>query len=245
MRDAQVIIERVRRSSSTVQQLELAVELSHRTVQPGQLFLARVTESLDPYLREPWTPIRKKGTVVTIERPIGVSFQPGQIISLLGPFGRPIPLRETTRTLLLIAYDATPAALLMLAEQALENRISVTLALVGSARHYPLDALPPEIEIVRGDDKSKLPTEKDYLKWADQIVAVAPPPGDLVRYRHLHDAIRSVKTEVPPGYATVLVQPPMPCGVGACQACLVRCHKGERLACVDGPAFDLPDISLP
>lgn len=239
MKDAQVIIERIRRAAPIVQRLEVAVELPHKTVQPGQFFLARVTESLDPYLREPWTPIRKKGAILTFERPVGINYQPGQVISLLGPIGKPIQLRDAVRTLLLIAFDSAPISLLMLADEALERRVSVTLLLIGAARGYPLDALPPEIEIVRSDEKGQLPT--DYLKWADQVVAVAP---DASRYPQLFEVTQHTRTEVAPNFLSAIYQLPMPCGVGACSACAVRCKGGEKLACVDGPAFDLAEVSL-
>jgi dihydroorotate dehydrogenase electron transfer subunit len=36
-----------------------------------------------------------------------------------------------------------------------------------------------------------------------------------------------------------LVVPPMPCGVGACQGCAVSTHRAPKLACTDGPVFDL------
>jgi NAD(P)H-flavin reductase len=239
MKDAQVIIERVRRAAPTIQRLDVSVELPHKTVQPGQFFLARVTESLDPYLREPWTPIRKKGAILTFERPLGVNYQPGQVIGLLGPIGKPIQLRDAVRTLLLIAYDSAPISLLMLAEEALERRVSVTLLLLGAARAYPLEALPPEIEIVRGDEKGQF--SPDYLKWADQVIAVAP---DAERYSALFEAAVRARTEIAPNFLSVIYQLPMPCGVGACSACAVRCKGSERLACVDGPVFDLLEVSL-
>jgi aerobic-type carbon monoxide dehydrogenase small subunit (CoxS/CutS family) len=51
--------------------------------------------------------------------------------------------------------------------------------------------------------------------------------------------VRRVRMNVPEGYAYGLFQPPMPCGVGACGACLVRSGGEDVAACVDGPAFDL------
>jgi dihydroorotate dehydrogenase electron transfer subunit len=239
MKDAAVIIERIRRAAPTVQRVEVAVEMPHKTVQPGQFFLARVTESLDPYLREPWTPIRKKGAILTFERPVSVTYQPGQVISLLGPLGKPFALRDAVRTLLLIAFDSAPISLLMLAEEALERRVSVTLLLMGAARGYPLEALPPEIEVVRGDEKGQI--APDYLRWADQVVTVAP---DASRYPQLFEAAQRAKIELPPNYLCGVHQLAMPCGVGACGACAVRCKGGERLACIDGPVFDLTEVSL-
>ncbi len=205
-----------------------------------------MTESLDPYLREPWTPVRREGSSVIVERPVTQNFAPGDVVNLLGPIGKPIPLREAAHSLLLIAYDSAPTGLLMLAETALAKGLSVALALVGAALNYSLETLPQEIEIIRGDasdPNGAWPNQSETLRWADQIVAVAPPPFDVGHYTHLLDLLREVRIEVSANYVYGLFQPPMPCGVGACQACLVRCGKEEIAACVEGPAFDLLTVA--
>ena len=239
MREAEAIIERVRRVSATVQRLDVAVDKSHHTVGAGQLFLVRTTASLDPYLREPWTPVRIDGAYLVMERPAGQVYTPGQVIRLIGPVGKPIPLRESIRTLLLIAYEATPASLLLLAETALGRGLAVTLALVGAALHYPLEALPEELEVIRADDEGQWADQPETLRWAEQIVAVAPPPFDMTYYGKLLQNVRQARIEIPPQHVFGLFQPAMPCGVGACQACLVRSEGEEKPACVEGPAFDL------
>src|SRR5258708_14741456 len=195
MHQAQAIIERVRRVSATTQHLDVAVQKPHYNIAAGQLFLARMPESLDPYLREPWTPVRREGSSVIVERPVTQNFAPGDVVNLLGPVGKPIPLREAAHSLLLIAYDSAPTALLVLAETALAEGLSVALALVGAALNYSLDALPQEIEIIRGDSANPngvWPNQAETLRWADQIVAVAPPPFDVTHYTHLLDALREV-----------------------------------------------------
>lgn len=246
MNDLSAIIERVRRVSANVVRLDIAVEAPQRNLQAGQHFLARLTESWDPYLREPWIPIRAQRSSVTIERQTGRGqqpYQPGQVVHLLGPIGQPISLIETARTLLLIAYDATPAALLMLADVAIQRRIAVALALIGTARSYALEALPPEIEIVRGADDGTWPEQHTSLTWADQVVAVAPP-HDRSAYARLLETITQVRVEAAPGYVSGLFQPSLPCGVGACGACAIACQRREVLACVDGPALDLLNVTL-
>src|ERR1044071_3670342 len=139
MHQAQAIIERVRRVSATIQRIDVAVDKPHQNPSAGQFFLARVTESLDPYLREPGIPGHCEGSSVIIERSAMESFAPGDVVNLLGPIGKPIPLRENARTLLLIAYEASPVSLLLLAETALKKGQGVLLALLGAALHYPID----------------------------------------------------------------------------------------------------------
>lgn len=245
MQEAQAIIERIRRVSATIQRIDVAVEKIHREVNAGQLFLARTTDSFDPYLREPWIPVNSMGSTVTIERPANRLYAPGQIVNLLGPVGKPIPLRDSTRSLLLIAYDSTPAALLMLADVVLNRGGAVTLVLIGRARYYPLDTLRKEMEVVRIENSEAWNERDKTLGWADQVVTVAPPTFNLPIYARLLEQIRQVRIEVASDYAYGLFHWPMPCGVGACQACLVRLTGGEEnAACLEGPAFDLLTVSL-
>ena len=43
--------------------------------------------------------------------------------------------------------------------------------------------------------------------------------------------------------AQVLVLVPMPCGgMGECGVCAVKIQRGWKLACKDGPVFDLEDL---
>src|SRR5262249_54121491 len=108
MHQAQAIIERVRRVSATTQRIDVAVDKPHQNISAGQFFLARRTESLDPYLREPWIPVHCEGSTVVIERAATESFAPGDVVNLIGPIGRAIPQLGNPRTLLLLAYEASP-----------------------------------------------------------------------------------------------------------------------------------------
>src|SRR5690348_12695506 len=132
MHQAQAIIERVRRVSATTLRIDVAVDKPHQNISAGQFFLARRTDSLDPYLREPWIPVHCEGSTVIIERSAIESFAPGDVVNLVGPIGKPIPLQSTARTLLLVAYEASPVSLLLLAESALKNGQSVALAVLGA-----------------------------------------------------------------------------------------------------------------
>jgi hypothetical protein len=243
MQEMQGIIARVRRVSATLQRVEVVLSAAHASVGsgPGQLFLARTTESLDPFLREPWTPVSRQGATLTVELPADRRYSPEQFVTLIGPVGKTIPLRESIRTLLLIVMEATPAALLTLAEAMIGRGGSVALALLGAAAQYPLDWLPKEIEITRAESLARWETRDHALRWADQIVALAPPPYDMQHYRHLAEEVRRVRISLPANYCYGLFQPPMPCGIGACAACLVRWRGEDVYACLDGPAFDLAE----
>ena len=76
------------------------------------------------------------------------------------------------------------------------------------------------------------------IAWADQVYAALP--DDLVA--PLREAIRSVKYRWERGFASVLLEGPIVCGVGACGVCTIALRKGPRTLCHDGPVFDLRDV---
>ena len=77
------------------------------------------------------------------------------------------------------------------------------------------------------------PLNEELARWADVVpLDVADPAA---RARHIR--------ELAPGrardYVQALLSTPLPCGVGACQACWAGTGRARRLACVDGPVFAL------
>ncbi|GAB4547183.1 MAG: hypothetical protein OHK0023_08080 [Anaerolineae bacterium] len=245
MYERPAIIERIWQVAAGVQRFSLAVENVHRNLAAGQMLLARTSASYDPYLREPWIIVEKRSTHLVIERPSRFMYTPGQVVSVLGPVGKALPEKPNLRTALLLAYESSPTALLMFAAELLDKGTAVTLVLVGAARGYPLEALPAELEVIRAADHS-LWAEKDrLLQWAELVIALAPPPHDLPAYGRLLDDITRIRIQPAAGFAYGLIQPPLPCGYGACGACWVRLKDGEEVAtCTDGMAFDLLSLSL-
>ncbi|GAB4571471.1 MAG: hypothetical protein Kow0077_08200 [Anaerolineae bacterium] len=244
-KETQATIERVRRISPSLQRLDLGVEESLARLKPGQLLLARLSEDrFDPYLPEPWVPVALDNVTITIERPARDQYLPGQVVTLLGPVGAPFPMRYNLRNLLLIALDAMPTPLVLLASMAVRSQIEVTMVLGGSAAQYPLDVLPPEVEVLHGDLETGWANQVTTIGWADQVIAVANP-----RYRHelyprLATRIRELRVEIPKRFILGIFDQPIPCGTGACQGCGVACHGRDRLVCVDGPAIDLDEVNF-
>lgn len=247
MRETQAIIERVRRVATNLQQLDLSVDASVQ-LQPGQSVLAcpLENEGWSPYLREQWIPVGGKAGRVVVEVPVERVYTPGRVVSLLSPVGRPIPLRSGATHVLMIVYDAVPTPLVLLASQCIADGAAVTLVLSGRALQYPLELLPPEVEILRGDTDWKWPDQVETLNWADQILALAPFYMQAEVYSGLFGTIQQIRQQaVPDQYVCGLFYPRLACGTGACQACQVPCRRGDKLACADGPAMDLKDLTWP
>jgi hypothetical protein len=53
-----------------------------------------------------------------------------------------------------------------------------------------------------------------------------------------------LRAEIPSNYLFGVFQPILPCGVGACGACMIKAKGGSPLVCTQGPAFDLTEVNL-
>ena len=205
------------------------------TVAPGQFYLAsrrsseRSEEEADiatqPFLRVPLYPFHTRdggpGFFVDPAHPYA-ALEPGNTLDLVGPCGRGFSLPPRAAHLLLVAD--TLERLYSLARLALERHFSITLLLSPDA---PLPSLPLDVEIQRGT------LTADLAAWADLIAADVPDPLTLAQQARL------LRLSPPPGFVQALVTPPMPCGVGACQACWVEIGPSRKRACVAGPVFHL------
>ncbi len=248
MRETQAIIERVRRVSADLQQIDLSVDRALAQLKPGQSLFAGPTEnpSWNPYLREQWIPVDLMSGRATVEVPSGRDYSPGAVVSLLSPVGRPIPLRAPLAHLLLIADDTFPTPLVLLARHAIRGGAAVTLVIGGQAARYPLELLPHEVEIIRRESSDwNWPEQVETLNWADQVIALAPHATHQSVYGKLYDTVSQLRHQViPDHFVCGLYYPRLACGAGACLACQIPAHKSALLACSDGPAIDLKVVKF-
>ncbi len=251
MKETQAYIERIKRVNRGHQRLELAVDQSLSAMLAGQAMLVRRidkdydSEQWDPYLRELWFPVEIQArNIVIVERPARAQFLPGQLLSIIGPVGKPFRFRHNLRNILLIAYHTTPAALLLMLPPLLAKQVGVTLVLMGSARQYETGHLSEEVEVIQADDDLTWPDMVMTLGWADQVFVVVGPGDEWGYYREILRLMRERQADMPTNYAFAVAQREMPCGVGACHACALNLRGAPKLPCVDGAAFDLTDLPL-
>jgi hypothetical protein len=251
MKETQAYIERIKRVSRDYQRLELAVDSSLLSMRAGQAVLSRRIEkdyeiqNWNPYLRELWFPVEiQDSNIIVIERPAREEFVPGQLLSLIGPVGNPFRFRRKLRNILLIAYDTPPAPLLLMLPALLSNQVSVTMILMGSAREYDSEHLPEEIEILHAEEDLSWPDMVMTLGWADQVFALVGEGNEVPYFEELMRLVRGRRADIPDNYIFGVFQRQLPCGVGACCACMLRARDGAKLQCIDGPAFDLTALRL-
>lgn len=246
MRETQGIIERVRRVSSTHQHLTVSIDESLSGIKPGQSLLAQVAGSNDSYLREQWYPVIIQTKSLLIERPNSERYEPGTVVSLIGAVGQPFKFRRTLRSVLLMAYDTEPTPLIAAIPPLMANNVSVTLLLLGTARDYDAQYLPPEVEVIRGEgDGLTWANQVMTVGWADQVFITVSPDQEILHFYDIWTLFHKLRADMPPNYLWGVFRPPLPCGVGACCACMVRLKGNNAIyACIDGPAVDLSRVKL-
>jgi dihydroorotate dehydrogenase electron transfer subunit len=227
-----------------------------RTGHPGQFYLV----AGPGYLRHPLFPARlAAGELAFLVKADPDPFTawlaaraPGDELGLIGPFGHGFDAPASGQRLLLVAETALDVGpLLPLIDAAEANgapAITLLTAATRAAGVFPLRELPPAVELrvatadgslgQRGDVTTLL---SDALPWADRVCAA----GSRSLYRSLQTASAGLRRGLSVrGFVQVLLADvPLVCGVGACLACAVQGEQGTRLACVEGPVFDLSDMA--
>ncbi len=193
---------------------------------PGQFLLAGRPGSDDP-LPVPVFKAADSAGGFLAAAPLPESWLPGTTLHLRGPLGRGFSLPKTCSRLALVSLSAAPARLLALLPQALAQNASVVLV----SGFIPAD-LPAAVEV---QSLADLP---EVQKWSDFLAADLPRES-LPGLREL----LGLSPEMPPPTGQALVYVPMPCGgLAECGVCAVNVKRGWKLACKDGPVFDLSDF---
>jgi len=156
--------------------------------------------------------------------PFPGSWQPGTSLSLYGPLGRGFHLPMDVQRLALIALGETNARLLPLATASLVDNLSITLfsdamfrELPSSMEAYPLNDL------------------QESVSWADFIAVDVPLESLDQLAEYFSTASQGLFAR-----GQVLVRTSMPCSTfGDCGVCAVKVKRSWKLACKDGPVFDL------
>jgi NAD(P)H-flavin reductase len=155
-------------------------------------------------------------------------WKPGDVLALRGPLGRGFSLSASARKLSLVAFDGPPSRLKGLIPPALRQGASIVLLCDSSADH-----LPDEVEI------QPISALGDVLQWADFAAF------DVAResLKDLMGKLGGWKPRLALHGAQVLVHTSMPCGgLADCGVCAVTTKSDWKLACKDGPVFDLEEL---
>lgn len=244
MQQTKALIQRVRRINARYQHVDLGIEEQLSDIKPGQSLLVRQREDWQPYLREQWWPVRISAQTLVIERPGHIRYEPGEFVNVLGPVGSFFRFRRSLRHVLLMAYDTPPTPLLSMIPLLLANQTSITLALMGDARSYQTTHLPPPVEVIHGGADLDWEDRVVTVGLADQVFVVVHPDDEIRRFGDVFRMFLTLRADIPKNYLFGVFQGMLPCGAGACHACMVRLKQGTVLACLEGPSLDLSQVNL-
>lgn len=161
--------------------------------------------------------------------PVPTTWAVGDRLTLRGPLGNGFDLPTTARRVVLATLDTNPARLFPLMDRALAQDAALSIFADGIIKKLPaaVEAAP-------------LNALAEALAWAD-YVAVDVPMSRLAALRKvfaLGPAERFTACR-----AQALVYTAMPCGgLADCGVCALSTDKRWKLACKDGPVFDLNQI---
>jgi hypothetical protein len=158
------------------------------------------------------------------------AWTPGTHLYLRGPLGHGFALPVASRRVALLAWDDLPARLLGLLPMALAQGAAVSLVCESSPRDLSAD-----VEV------HPLVALEEVCQWADFLAADAGRDSLLGLMSRLGVRDQAgAKVD-----AQVLIRTDMPCGALAeCGVCAVRFRHGWKMACKDGPVFDLKELGV-
>lgn len=155
----------------------------------------------------------------------GLRWTPGTRLWLRGPLGRGFTLPAAARRIALVALDSTPARLLGLIGPAMKQQAAIVLLC-----EVPPADLPLAVEV------QPLSGLGDAQAWADYLAI------DLAR--ESLPELKRIRGAATVHGAQALVRTPVPCGgLAECAICTVEARQGRRLACKDGPVFEISELA--
>lgn len=162
--------------------------------------------------------------------PIPETWRPGEQLSLRGPLGRGFSLPPSSRCVALAALGETAARLQPLIDLALGQGSEVVLVSAMAP-----SGLPTDVEI---QPLSALP---EVCAWADYL-ALDVPRESLPGLRQKLGPSKQARALAD---AQILVLTPVPCGgLADCGVCAVNIRYGWKMACKDGPVFQLKELGI-
>jgi len=215
---------------------------------PGQFYLLRASETLDPLLRRPFSIlmwddthleflIRLKGRGTHLLRNMRV----GDRIDVLGPLGNgyPDPLKDETP--ILVAGGVGIASVFPL----LHAGTRLFYGAMNSAELYLLDdikKLTGNIFICtddgskgfKGNAVERLIESLDDLAVAKPTIYACGPEGMIAAL------LKFLSERGIPGY--ISFEERMACGIGACLGCVIKTVQGYKRVCKEGPVFNVREI---
>ncbi len=226
-----------------------------QTVLPGQFVNIRVSNSLHPLLRRPFSVYRAEGDSVQIifnVMGIGTGIlstkRSGDTIDVLGPLGKPFRLDASYETALLVAGGLGVAPLPILTVSLRKRGKSIRTYFGARTKDQIVRAHLTNLQVATDDGTEGFcgtvvelfREELEHQQFSSPKIFACGPNAML---RSL--AVVAENFKIP---CEVSLESVMACGIGICQGCPVQLSTETRsyaLICRDGPVFNIHDIKMP
>jgi dihydroorotate dehydrogenase electron transfer subunit len=160
--------------------------------------------------------------------PLPAAWNPGTRLELRGPLGHGFQLPAKLRRLACAPLDQEAGRLLPLIQTALSSGSDVVMF-----ADMPLPRLPSALEV------QPLAALSESLAWPELLALDLP--ASLVS--HLRSFLGWDRSAFLPCPVQALIVGSMPCfGLAECGACAVPTRRSWKLACKEGPVFDLREL---
>jgi len=222
-----------------------------RGVKPGQFLHVQLGQSLDPFLRRPFSYSRTGGQRVEVLYEIlgrGTAllsdFRPGMKLKIMGPLGQGFSLKVKNKKRVLVAGGVGVPPLVFLAE-----KIPINYLLIGTkskAEVLPKRELAGvKAKVLYSTNDGSYGVKGFVTVLLEQIIRkegagrlYIQTCGPTVMMNAVMDMARRYHI---PGEASM--EENMACGVGACLGCMVKTDKGWTTSCTEGPVFRFDQLS--
>jgi hypothetical protein len=202
---------------------------------PGQYIAASSKSELDNQIPLSLFIESSKKNELSIGSPAPQNWYPGHEITFRGPLGQGFSPPLLLKRLALVGFDDNPNRLMALVNRSYNQSVDIVMA--GDFISNPIIArdIPAHVEL------TKLDHLDDLFSWADFIAMDVP----LFRIQELNKILQTTSVKTPRCDMQVLIYTSMPCvDIAECGICAVKTIKGYKLACQDGPVFNLKDINF-
>jgi len=196
-----------------------------RVPEPGEYFLAFApgTSQVLPTALFPYEMYLESLTLCGY---FPAEWQPGTSLNIQGPLGNGFHPSSIAGKIALLAIDASLSDRLY---ALMLQSLSRGLAVAWVAESFP-EQFPPQVELLEASELVEAVTWSDYTAAAVPLAGLGALLNTLDRHPELKKKV------------DVLVDTPMVCGNARCGVCSVETKKGWKLACKDGPVFNLEEV---
>jgi len=191
---------------------------------PGRYALVRPQGSDAPLATEVFAAsYQREGFVAAV--PIPRDWIAGMELDIRGPLGKGFELPTTASRVALMALAPDLTRLLPVMDEAVRRHAAVAVVFEGVPVEIPL-----QVEV---HPRAALAEVMDWCDYAAIDVEVDSAAEML-------QSLTARRLSKAPAPAQALIRVPMPCGgIAACGVCTINTARGPKLACADGPVFDL------